>query len=72
MQAIITAAGITLDLATAEEGVSIRLSAEAAAALQEQLGDMPSKGRPAVRQLHRDIEAALALLSTRMNGTEGG
>jgi hypothetical protein len=40
-------------------GFSVELSPGEAQALIEQLGEVPAKGRPKVRQLHHDLEHAL-------------
>lgn len=42
-----------------DRGVSIDLSCGEAVALVEQLGDMPAKNHPKVRQLHSEVETAL-------------
>jgi hypothetical protein len=43
------------------QGLRIDLSPREASALEAQLGDLPANGRHEVRQLHRELEAALAL-----------
>ena len=49
-------------------GVSVELSPGEALALMEQIGDMPARDRPKVRQLHQQIEMALAM---RARGAKG-
>jgi hypothetical protein len=52
-----------------ETGLSIDLSPREASALENQLGEIPARGRPEVRDLHRELEAALAL---RLRGAKVG
>jgi len=54
-----------MQITCAARGIAVEITGAEALVLLEELGDLPGKSRPKVRQLHRELERSLEVFSMR-------
>jgi hypothetical protein len=52
-----------MQIACAKDGIAVEITGAEARVLLDELGDVPGKARPKVRQLYRELERAIEILT---------